>query len=143
MLSERDAMIDEKCDRDAKIAKMLAYGFPRNEEEMQLWYSIQNGELLVPQGAAWEFDKWYNGADKTAEGFQSGIFSIRRVIQAPRQNPNPLMRHDLADPSNQGVWNLPRFTVGPTQTGGFNGYPGINNVRAAAPSVRRAGPLGV
>ncbi len=112
LYKDRESMLEEVAELQKRVAMLRMYG-PRSREDLELYYFIITGQIRVPRGPIWAWEQWYDD-QRTAAGFQSGIFSARRLIgaYAPARDPNH--RFDVASPDNQIAWpNLDALYAGP------------------------------
>lgn len=97
LYKDREAMIEEQCELQKRVALLRMYG-PRTMEDLELFYFLITGQIRVGDNAIWNWENWYP-KEEMDKSFVSGIFSIRRWITGARPG-KPSGRYDVADPQN-------------------------------------------
>ncbi len=127
LYKDREAMLDEIAELQKRVARLRMYG-PRSREDLELYFFIISGQVRVPDGAIWDWEKWYTTAEKKA-GFAKGMFSIRKVIEGVNADKDFNKRYDVMDVKNvNAASNLYRGQgfFGPADTGGDSSRPSAN-----------------
>ncbi len=102
LYKDRESMLEEVAELQKRVAMLRMYG-PRSREDLELFWFIITGQIRVPDGPIWKWESWYDD-QKSAAGFQSGIFSFRRLVNARAPSAEALERFDVADPRNRRGW---------------------------------------